>query len=159
MITEDTKRFYFPELDGLRFLAFLLVFVHHHPYLNSIPVLSFFRAYGWLGVDLFFVLSAFLFSRLLVEEYKKTNKISFRKFYLRRIFRICPVYIIFVILTILFLYIINYPFSNLELLRVVGLLTFTDNFMTAVHGYNSLSTLAHLWTISYEEQFYVLFLL
>lgn len=155
MKTEETKRFYFPELDGLRFLAFVLVFVHHHPFFKTVPSLIFLKAYGWLGVDLFFVLSSFLFSRLLVEEYKKNNKISFRKFYLRRIFRICPVYILFVILTVLFLCITNYSFSNLEILRIVGLMTFTDNFMTAAHGSNSLSTLSHLWTISYEEQFYL----
>ncbi len=155
MKTEETTRFYFPELDGLRFLAFILVFVHHHPFFKTIPSLVFLKVYGWFGVDLFFVLSAFLFSRLLVEEYKRNNKISFRKFYLRRIFRICPVYILFVIFTVIFLCITNYSFSNLEILRIVGLVTFTDNFMTAVHGYNSLSTLSHLWTISYEEQFYL----
>ncbi len=155
MKTEETTRFYFPELDGLRFLAFILVFVHHHPFFKTIPSLVFLKVYGWFGVDLFFVLSAFLFSRLLVEEYKRNNKISFRKFYLRRIFRIFPVYILFVTLIVIFLCITNYSFSNLEILRIVGLVTFTDNFMNAIYGGNSLSALSHLWTISFEEQFYV----
>ncbi len=65
---ETQKGIYFPELDGLRFLAFLLVFVHHHPLFSKIPVLSYLHTNGWIGVDLFFALSAFLFTKLLVES-------------------------------------------------------------------------------------------
>lgn len=155
MNNEQPKRFYFPELDGLRFLAFILVFAHHNPFFLTVPSLVFLKAYGWLGVDLFFVLSAFLFTRLLVEEYKKTEKISFRKFYIRRIFRIYPVYILFVLVSVLFLYVTNHTFSDIEFIRIAGLVTFTDNIMTAIYGYHSLSTFSHLWTISFEEQFYL----
>lgn len=90
------KRIYFPELDGLRFFAFLLVFVHHHILLKKVPIFSILHTEGWVGVDLFFALSAFLFTKLLIAEYNKTKTISFRKFYIRRIFRIWPIYFLFI---------------------------------------------------------------
>ncbi len=156
MIAEDTeKRFYFPELDGLRFLAFFLVFIHHHPFFGTQPFLTYFKAYGWIGVDLFFVLSAFLFSKLLVREHTETNKISFRKFYVRRFFRIWPIYFLFVFVIILYLLFITRGLAGNETLRIIGLLTFTDNIMTTIQGYNTLPFSQHLWTISYEEQFYL----
>ena len=60
---------YFPELDGLRFFAFLLVFIHHHTLLSGIPFLDSIQHFGWIGVDLFFALSAYLFTKLLVTEH------------------------------------------------------------------------------------------
>ena len=51
------KRMYLPELDGLRFFAFLLVFIHHHPLFKGMPYFSFIAHSGWIGVNLFFVLS------------------------------------------------------------------------------------------------------
>lgn len=149
------SNFYFPELDGLRFFAFLLVFVHHHPYFNTIPELKFLHDYGWIGVDLFFVLSAFLLTRLLLLEYKSFQTISFRKFYLRRICRIWPLYFFIIGLTV-FLYLFEHGSLPGEYQwRVVGLLGFTDNFFTALQGYNPIPNTAHLWTITYEEQFYL----
>lgn len=62
---KDIDRIYFPELDGLRFFAFILVFIHHNSLFSHIPYLLVLRTNGWIGVDLFFVLSAFLFTKLL----------------------------------------------------------------------------------------------
>ena len=149
------KRIYFPELDGLRFFAFLLVFVHHHPLFTKIPYLSFLHNYGWIGVDLFFTLSAFLFTKLLIAEFHKTKTISFKKFYIRRIFRIWPVYFLLVIFSIVLYSFLKGSIDNNIGVRIIGLFTFTDNIMSALYGYNTLPYTAHLWTISYEEQFYV----
>jgi len=155
--TEDSVRIYFPELDGLRFFAFLLVFIHHQNLLSNIPGISILRSNGWIGVDLFFVLSAYLFTKLLIAEYIKTSSISFKKFYLRRIFRIWPIYFLFVGFSMFVFFILQKGMytDNINL-RLIGLLTFTDNLMTAITGvYNSLPYIGHLWTIGYEEQFYI----
>jgi peptidoglycan/LPS O-acetylase OafA/YrhL len=149
------ERIYFPELDGLRFFAFLLVFVHHHNLFAEIPYLSILNTHGWIGVDLFFALSAFLFTKLLIAEYNKTKTISFKKFYLRRIFRIWPIYFLFIGFSAAFYLFINGSIGNSIGIRIIGLFTFSDNIMAAVYGYNPLPYVGHLWTITYEEQFYI----
>ncbi|WP_026474928.1 acyltransferase family protein [Alkaliflexus imshenetskii] len=154
--TPKTERLYWPELDGVRFFAFLLVFIHHHPLFKDVPGLKYIYEYGWIGVDLFFVLSAYLFTKLLVVEYQKTNTISFKKFYIRRVFRIWPVYYVFVaIVVLLALYAKDFEVSRYMWIRIAGLLTFADNILTANAGYNPIEITSHLWTIGYEEQFYV----
>jgi peptidoglycan/LPS O-acetylase OafA/YrhL len=152
----NNERIYFPELDGLRFFAFLLVFIHHQDLFLSIPLFSALKAYGWVGVDLFFALSAFLFTKLLIAEYGRTRSINFKKFYLRRVFRIWPLYFIFIGISILiFLFIRHNTISNYIIIRIVGLFAFSDNIMTAIYGYHSIPYSVHLWTIAYEEQFYI----
>jgi peptidoglycan/LPS O-acetylase OafA/YrhL len=150
----NKNRIYFPELDGLRFFAFLLVFIHHQNSFSHIQFLSWIHKYGWIGVDLFFVLSSFLFTKLLVSEYNQTQKISIKKFYLRRIFRIWPIYYFYVFISILLLIFYSVPFDFSNCLRIFGLITFSDNILTSIYGYNTLPLIAHFWTISYEEQFY-----
>lgn len=146
---------YFPELDGLRFFAFLLVFVHHHPLFGQIPGLGIFHDFGWIGVDLFFALSAFLFTRLLIAEYDKTQTISFRKFYARRLFRIWPIYFLYILFITSCYFLKMGPFSGEVVRRLVGLVTFTDNIISAFRGYCTIPYTGHLWTIAYEEQFYI----
>ena len=96
----SSGRFYVPQLDGLRFIAFLLVFAHHGQRLSNLlssgsigrSVLDFLERRGWFGVDLFLVLSAFLITSLLLIEYDRHRNISLRGFYMRRILRIWPLY-------------------------------------------------------------------
>jgi peptidoglycan/LPS O-acetylase OafA/YrhL len=153
---EKIERIYFPELDGLRFFAFLLVFIHHHDLFLRIPYLSILHTHGWIGVDLFFALSSFLFTKLLITEYQNTETINFKKFYIRRVFRIWPIYFLFIIFAIsLYLFTSNGVITKNIALRLVGLLAFSDNIMTAIFGYNPIPFTAHLWTITYEEQFYI----
>ena len=148
--------FYFPELDGLRFFAFLLVFIHHTELFYTIPQLRFLHDFGWAGVDLFFALSAFLFTKLLLVERQVSGAISFRKFYLRRVFRIWPVYYLYVAITLALYIVLHHQFLTGENgLRLFGLLTFTDNIFSAISGYNPIPWVGHLWTIGYEEQFYI----
>jgi len=152
---ESEKRIYFPELDGLRFLAFLLVFFHHRDWF-PVPAFSFIHEIGWIGVDLFFALSAFLFTKLLIAEYKKTETISIKKFYIRRIFRIWPVYFLMIGISLLYYISIDgQTLATIEPKRLWGLFTFTDNIVTAFNGYTPLPFINPLWTISYEEQFYI----
>ncbi|HEX2935293.1 MAG TPA: acyltransferase [Bacteroidales bacterium] len=156
--SKSTERIYFPELDGLRFLAFFMVFIVHHSLFSSIPFLSFLSANGWIGVDLFFVLSAFLFTKLLIAEHEKTGTISFMKFYIRRIFRIWPIYFIMIGFSVaVFALAKHEPLDAIAKTRIIGLLTFSDNIMAAIYsGFNHLPFSFHLWTIGYEEQFYVI---
>jgi peptidoglycan/LPS O-acetylase OafA/YrhL len=148
--------FYFPELDGLRFFAFLLVFIHHTELFYMIPQLRFLHDFGWAGVDLFFALSAFLFTKLLLVELQVSGTISFTRFYMRRIFRIWPVYYLYVAISLLLFTIGAHNVLTGEAgLRLIGLLTFTDNIFSAISGYNPIPLVGHLWTIGYEEQFYI----
>lgn len=154
------KTVYYPELDGLRFLAFLLVYIHHAPQLPTFGLLkpfeSFFsilHEYGWIGVDLFLCLSAFLFTKLLFTEHAIQGEINVKNFYIRRLLRIWPLYYVFITLMIV-MTVSSQGWNGTVALRSLGLATFTDNIMAAFLGYNMIFKSAHLWTISYEEQFY-----
>ncbi len=148
----ERAKFYFPELDGLRFVAFLLVFIHHAPAFGP-PAWRFLHEFGWIGVDLFFALSAFLFVKLLSKEFERTGTICIWKFYVRRGLRIWPIYALYC------LFVMAWAAAAGEVRfcswRGLGLLTFTDNVLSALRGYNPIAFTEHLWTISYEEQFYL----
>jgi len=152
----NVYKFYQPELDGLRFIAFMLVFIHHHPFFSKIYILSIVHIKGWIGVDLFFVLSAYLLTSILINEYKKQKYINFKKFFIRRILRIWPIYIIFTLFSFITYIMLNHNIEKLDILRFIGLLSFSDNILSAFYNYNPLPFVAHLWTISYEEQFYII---
>ena len=78
-----------PSLDGLRAISITLVVLCHLVKWNHID-LPFPRVYGTLGVRIFFVLSGFLITKLLLREYERTETISLREFYIRRAYRILP---------------------------------------------------------------------
>src|ERR1700675_3038753 len=94
------RRFYRPELDGLRFYAFLGVFVCHTLPLETTFYRDLHLPMPWIwaavvrsgaaGVDLFFALSAFLITSLLLRERQETDEVSLRLFYIRRVLRIWP---------------------------------------------------------------------
>lgn len=150
------SNFYIPELDSLRFFAFLLVLVHHARHAETVEFWFVLAKYGWMGVDLFLCLSAFLFTRLLYVEYKETATIDIKNFYIRRAFRIWPLYILFFALA-LTLTIQKDGWNESIPVRALGMLTFTDNFLAARWGYNNAILYSpHLWTISYEEQIYLI---
>lgn len=148
-------KFYKPELDVLRFFAFLLVFIHHHDFFETIPFLKVLNKKGWIGVDVFFTLSSFLISSLLIKEFNSNNKINIPYFFRRRILRILPLYYFLVLISFV-VYLIQNEFTNLNLWRLFSLLTVSDNIFSSFCGYNKLPFISHLWTISYEEQFYLL---
>ena len=149
----SNDNFYHPELDGLRFAAFLLVFFHHAPALFDQPFFILLSQKGWVGVDLFLFLSAFLFARLLHLEHATTGGIRIKNFYIRRALRIWPLYFVFLggVFCIKFL---RYGWYQYATLRALGMIFFVDNLLSAVFDYNLFLGSSHLWTISYEEQFY-----
>ena len=141
---------FFSSLDGLRFLCIAAVIVHHSPWSAlDWPIAK----RGFLGVDMFFVLSGFLIVTLLLRERDQFGEISLKDFYIRRGLRIFPIYFLYVFLLLgvaLFL-------SEASSLRgaVEGnwiyLLTFTVNYAGEHTG-----PFAHLWSVSVEEQFYLI---
>jgi peptidoglycan/LPS O-acetylase OafA/YrhL len=147
-------RLYYPELDSLRFLAFVLVLIHHSMAANTVRLWVTLHEYGWMGVDLFLSLSAFMFARLLFAEYEKKGDINIRYFYIRRALRIWPLYFFF--FGLMLAYSIHLGgWSHSLLTRALGMATFTDNLFSMALGYNAaIAFSGHLWTISYEEQFY-----
>jgi peptidoglycan/LPS O-acetylase OafA/YrhL len=148
-----SARFYLPELDGLRFIAFLLVFIHNaNPILQG-TFLETFSEYSWFGVDLFFCLSGFLITKLLVTEYEQTGKINIRNFYIRRALRIVPLYFFYVVIGAIIIAPVEGRNVNLGW-HIATLGTFTFNFAYLALLPSPILIFIHLWSISYEMQFY-----
>jgi peptidoglycan/LPS O-acetylase OafA/YrhL len=161
-IAHAPRRFYQPELDGLRFYAFLGVFAFHalpeQPVFYRslhLPLPSLWAAVvksGASGVDLFFTLSAFLITSLLLRERRQTGGISLRSFYMRRILRIWPLY--FGVLAVAVVLAHTVPGQSLPWYYLAGYLLFVGNWMNAALGH-LMSVCGPLWTVSIEEQFYL----
>jgi peptidoglycan/LPS O-acetylase OafA/YrhL len=134
----------FPALDGLRAIAAVLVLVHHFGGPRW-AILS-----GWIGVYLFFVLSGFLITTLALREEQAHGRLSFRSFYIRRVFRIMPVYFLLLGITVLVYHLLG-QYDDLEMASALPYyLTFNGEFAGLGHGYD-LS-----WTLGIEEKFYLL---
>lgn len=147
------RRLYWPQLDGLRFFAALLVIIHHAPLPPGMPLRL--KHAGWAGVNLFLVLSAYLLARLLREEVETTSKIRLGKYFARRVLRIWPLYLGFVTVDLCYT-IYTGHFSAHALGVWLSHMAFFNNFVTAWFGYEAnLPFTPHLWTISLEEQFYL----
>lgn len=127
------------QIDFLRGVAILLVLFSHH---NIIPIL--FKA-GWMGVDLFFVLSGFLVSGLLFIEFKNNNKIDPKLFLIRRGFKIYPSFFVLLIISFLIDFFTN-TLDTKQLLRYLCEISFTQNYTSAVWG--------QTWSLAVEEHFY-----
>jgi peptidoglycan/LPS O-acetylase OafA/YrhL len=157
------KRFYQPELDGLRFYAFLGVFMYHtvpsQPEFYSgmhLPFPALFAAAvkaGAAGVDLFFVLSAFLITSLLLRETSETGGISLRRFYMRRILRIWPLYFAVLALGVVLAHTVKT--QHFAWYYATGFFFFVGNWVMAAFGRTE-SICVPMWTVSIEEQFYLL---
>ena len=179
-------RSYFPELDSLRFFAFLMVFGFHHglPDLGGwirdilamtidLPILILFGTggignrlgpavdhalsrNGWIGVNLFFTLSGFIITRLLLREELQYGRIDWSAFWIRRILRIWPLYYLIFLIGFLGL-----PFS--DRIHGIGLSSpqmpwfglFLGNWSMIHFGPIGSDILSILWSVCVEEQFYI----
>lgn len=155
---------YFHGLNGLRFFAAYLVVIHHSEHIllkNSIQNLKAYSIFnnGGLAVNFFFVLSGFLITYLLLKEIKLTSNIAVKKFYVRRILRIWPLYYLLVffgtILIPLFLDTINNPYQMpYEFKDVILYYVFFAPFMVnIIYGHHLIEP---LWSIGVEEIFYLM---
>lgn len=142
-----------PSLDGMRAISIVLVLVAHGTWAAGRQDL--FGAYlGRLGVSVFFVISGLLITWLMIRERDATNAFSLRNFYIRRFLRILPVYwlLIFVVIFLKHAHVISIPW--LDIVRAV---TFTHNYPASLaHPYFYAWWLDHTWSLSVEEQFYLL---
>jgi len=164
------RRVYFPNLNGLRFLAAFGVIVHHTEHLKLLYGLpsvwntsAAIAIVGKLGVVLFFVLSGFLITYLLLVEEQQAGRISVMKFYIRRALRIWPLYYFVVALA---LFILPYttlfirPDNGLDVihqdlqLKLVLYVTFLANVVSAIFGAVPFAALT--WSVATEEQFYLI---
>lgn len=150
----------------LRFFAFFAVFIQHA--FQKTPAFYFPSTHqnivgrtvsilawsGGYGVDLFFVLSAFLITQLLMRERRATGSIEVRSFYVRRILRIWPLYFAYLILIAVAGISIARFYSTAKWLILFALLS--GNIANALWGWTPTFIASHLWSIAVEEQFYLL---
>jgi peptidoglycan/LPS O-acetylase OafA/YrhL len=159
---------YFKNLDGIRFCAAFLVLLQHSfgfkkGYSDASPFVDrLFGDTGRLGVNLFFILSGFLISYLLLVEKDATGTVSYRNFYLRRVLRIWPLYLGYgLVLTFLSPYVAdklgwgNDTTFPLMMLNLVFLLFFSVNMQIAFVGTNR-GMFEISWSVCIEEQFYLI---
>jgi peptidoglycan/LPS O-acetylase OafA/YrhL len=153
------ERYYRPELDILRLMAFLLVFFTHrmdlasisridHPWRHNLSLV------GVFGVPVFFLLSAFLITELLTREEQQTGEVHLKAFYVRRILRIWPLYFA----ALFTLSALTHFIPKVGLTRPDALLAFVlfaGNWFIWVHGWFSQYPINPFWSISVEEQFYI----
>lgn len=140
-------------LDLLRTLAVVLVVGHHLQPLDRAfpdwihPLVERWIRVGWIGVDLFFVLSGFLISGLLFQEYQRYGRIRVGRFLIRRAFKIYPSFYVFIAIVIWIQY-SNYNYELASLRRILAEVFFVQNFYPGL--------LFHTWSLGVEEQFYLL---
>src|SRR5882757_2915142 len=138
---------YIKSLDGLRAMAIILVLSLHTGVMH----------FGWIGVQLFFVLSGFLITGILWKEKSKMQPISykFKKFWVRRALRILPLYYGYLVVLGLAYLFFHFPASYKTYMPY--LLTYTYNFTRTLPDWTMDPAFAHLWSLAIEEQFYVFF--
>lgn len=145
---------YRKDIDQLRAFAVVAVFLYH---INH----SFF-IYGFLGVDLFFVISGYLISKQIFEDFKK-KKFNLSSFYIKRARRLLPLLFTVILSTLLFAFIFFLPMELVNLASsAIYSIFFTSNFYfwKNINYFDNLSSerpLLHLWSLSVEEQFYIFF--
>ncbi|WP_192821700.1 acyltransferase [Rufibacter sp. LB8] len=160
------KKIHFQNLDGIRTVAFFAVFLCHSGYteFNSIKESSIYKLIkfdvwnlGHIGVNLFFVLSGFLITYLLLIEENTHARINIPKFYMRRILRIWPLYFFCVFFGFIIFPQLKTIFNQTpnETANILYFITFLSNFNTIQNGTPDSSVLSVLWSVSIEEQFYL----
>ncbi len=184
MTIHDTARgrTYYPALDGLRFVAISLVYLFHRgvPQLASgIDALARWFGYapktatgapwspgnaildnGWVGVQLFFILSGFLITTLLLREEARDGRVDLRAFWMRRILRIWPLYYMILILTFFVLPGLDGAWGQpstraLWIKHLPAFALFAGNWSMAIVGPVPYDFISVLWSVCVEEQFYL----
>lgn len=132
-------------LDLVRILAVLLVIGRHlHLPEDSSELVKACVGGGWVGVDLFFVLSGFLVSSLLFCEYQKHGSVNIKRFLIRRGFKIYPAFWLFLVSSLIMYWCLGVPLNSVA---VLGELTFLQNYLGGIW--------AHTWSLAVEEHFYI----
>ena len=155
---------YRPEIDGLRAIAVFSVIIYHA---DLVLFNNSFLSGGFLGVDIFFVISGYLITSILLNEIYITNNLSFKNFYERRVRRLIP--------SLLFVMMCSLPFAYI-FLSIEQILDFSKSIIASIFFISNiyfnftdnpyyesekvaLKPLLHTWSLSVEEQFYIFFLI
>ena len=152
---------YRPEIDGLRAIAVLsVIFYHAQLSLNNFEV---FKG-GYIGVDIFFVISGYLITSIILKELILTKKFSFRYFYERRVRRLIPPLVFVILLSIPLAWIYLLPSSLVDFTKsALYSLGFTSNYFFYFSELDYFDTdglykpLLHTWSLAVEEQYYLIF--
>jgi len=155
-IPEVFKQSYFPSLDGLRAVSIILVVVFHEitalshvaPALDS-PVNA---SFANLGVQIFFIISGFLITTLLLKEKVNKGNISLKHFYIRRFFRIVPVAYLYLVVILILNFVLK---LHLNMFITAAGFLFFRNFFDKVPMNDNIT--GHYWSLAVEEQFYLIF--
>lgn len=141
------KQGYIKSLDGVRAIAIILVMAFHAGLVE----------FGWMGVQLFFVLSGFLITRILWSEKKKDTPLhyKFKKFWVRRSLRIFPLYFGFLIFLGITYLVADFPYYYSRFIPYLS--TYTFNYTRTFEDWIITPLFTHLWSLSIEEQFYFFF--
>jgi len=146
------SKFYIPSLDGMRTVAFLIVFISHAGLDKLIP--------GGFGVTIFFFLSGYLITTLLRREYERSGSISFKNFYMRRILRIWPAFYLVLLLATNLSYLVSphagFTFENLKAFLAQSF--HLTNYYNVSFGSQAMAPGTEVyWSLAVEEHFYLLF--
>lgn len=148
-----TKLGFVPALNGLRGVAILLVLGNHIPlrqYKSLLPA-------GFVGVDIFFVLSGFLITTLLMQEFNKTGSVSLKNFYIRRALRLGPALLVMLaVICALSFALFDRARARENCMDALIALFYCSNWVKALSlSHNGLGIVAQTWSLSAEEQFYI----
>lgn len=161
VFVNQSKLTYRPEVDGLRAIAVISVIFYHA------QMVFFGRDWfvgGYIGVDIFFVISGYLITRIILSELESTGSFSFSKFYDRRARRILPMLVLVILASLPFAWQKLLPTDFIDYAQsLIASLLFSSNFYfyfnTTEYGADSalLKPFLHTWSLGVEEQFYLLF--
>ena len=151
---------YLPGLDGLRAVSVLAVLAFHHYFIGGHE--PGFAPGGFLGVEVFFVVSGYLITSLLLTERRKTGGVSLTRFWFRRGRRLLPA--LFALLSVVILYALLFLPDSINTLKsnTLAALSYTSNWWLIISHQSYASEagrpglLKHLWSLAIEEQFYLL---
>ena len=151
----NNKSKYLPSIDSLRALAVLAVIIYHVD-VNYLPG-------GFLGVDLFFVLSGYLISSLIIKEYRKTGSLNLYNFYIRRARRLLPAVYFMITIGLVVMVLFNEVLLRKSHLDAIFGYIYSSNWWYIFHkldyfdSFGAQSPFKHLWSLAIEEQFYMIF--
>ena len=157
----EKKIKYRSDIDGLRALAVIGVILYHTEIRIGDNLLF---SGGFLGVDVFFVISGYLITSIILKEHVTRNNFSFLEFYKRRVRRLVPALLIILTTSLVFAYFLLLPIQFKSYLNsVLSSIFFYSNiyfhYSGEAYGQTILSNqpLLHTWSLSVEEQFYILY--
>ena len=151
----NNKSKYLPSIDSLRALAVLAVIIYHVD-VNYLPG-------GFLGVDLFFVLSGYLISSLIIKEFRKTGTVNLYNFYIRRARRLLPAVYFMITVGLVIMVLFNEVLLRKSHLDAIFGYIYSSNWWYIFHkldyfdSFGAQSPFKHLWSLAIEEQFYMIF--